>query len=918
LSKLRKNTKALLLLLLVFLGLWGVLSVAQEEGTLIINSVPNGAAIILNGRYIGETPHTILVPQGYHEVVLSKPGYQDWKRGLFVIDGRTRTINATLTTIVPGNQAPVAAFNFVPTSPLVGGWVKFDASDPYDPDGTIASYAWDFGDGTSGSGSTAYHRFAAPGTYTVRLIVTDDDGGATDSTSRTIDVALQSDAPLNCPPAEHFTWDYEELIPGTSGYRSRGFPQDLKSLISSLQVTSASLISSDLPNILSFNLAFGDQIASVSGQVPDQSGSYRIIYDLLDEAGCPAILLTVHLSIRTKAITTHVQEVGLLHTFIGHSGSVNSVAFSPDGMLLASGSSDSTIKLWNVESGQLVRTITGHAGIVRSVAFSPDGILLASGSTDKTTKLWEVESGRLIRTIAGHTGSVASIAFSPDGILLASGSSDNTVKLSEVPTGQTVRSLKGDWISSIAFSPDGQLIAVPNFCDVKLCDVSTSREVRTLTPESKHWGVGSIQAISFSPNGDLLVSAMSSILRLWDLSNGREVAVFSDHSDTVRSVVFSPDSSLLVSGSSDDTIKLWNVDTGQMLASLPGHADIVESVAFSPNGKLIAAGGYNGTVRIWNVQDVLPIPERKTVCVQVSAVKMPHPQQATTACSPLETGQLVFQVQDDTGSFDMSPPFGVCRTPGTHFRLQAPAQFLTEEQQNFVFVRWEKYDEESKSYIPLSESPFLAIHLRQGGLARAVYQFAEDVQEVDSFPVASFTWEGLSPEGSRLLVKPKAGDRIRFDATASTDADGEIVKYEWDWDSNDTWDKETTNPVIEYQFIEAGTYQVTLRVTDNDGLTEKTTQTIVIEHRDLIQADFTFNVVDEVLHKIHLDASISIDTMGEIVRYEWDWDGDGVYDTAVQTPEMIHRFDGEGPYKVILTIVDDQGNRASCTKEVGP
>jgi hypothetical protein len=118
--------------------------------------------------------------------------------------------------------------------------------------------------------------------------------------------------------------------------------------------------------------------------------------------------------------------------------------------------------------------------------------------------------------------------------------------------------------------------------------------------------------------------------------------------------------------------------------------------------------------------------------------------------------------------------------------------------------------------------------------------------------------------------------------------------------------------------MEAGTHQVTLRVTDNDGLADETTKTIVVEHKDLIQAEFTFHVVDGALHKIHLDATASIDTMGTIVRYEWDWDGDGIYDTAVQTPEMIHRFEGEGPYQVILTIVDDQGNMASCTKEVAP
>jgi PKD repeat protein len=185
-------------------------------------------------------------------------------------------------------------------------------------------------------------------------------------------------------------------------------------------------------------------------------------------------------------------------------------------------------------------------------------------------------------------------------------------------------------------------------------------------------------------------------------------------------------------------------------------------------------------------------------------------------------------------------------------------------------------------------------------------------------PIANVTYAVLSAEGTKVLITPRAGDRIQFDASASYDPDGEIVNYEWDWNSDGEWDKETTDPVTEHSFMEAGTHQVTLRVTDNDGLADETTKTIVVEHKDLIQAEFTFHVVDGALHKIHLDATASIDTMGTIVRYEWDWDGDGIYDTAVQTPEMIHRFEGEGPYQVILTIVDDQGNMASCTKEVAP
>ena len=135
--------------------------------------------------------------------------------------------------------------------------------------------------------------------------------------------------------------------------------------------------------------------------------------------------------------------------------------FSPDGSLLASGSWNNTIRLWDAETGAHLQTLEGHRGSVSSVVFSPDGNLLASGSRDNTIRLWDAETGAHLQTLEGHRGSVNSVVFSPDGSLLASGSWNNTIRLWDAETGSHKRTLRGHWhgVLSVAFSPDGQMLA---------------------------------------------------------------------------------------------------------------------------------------------------------------------------------------------------------------------------------------------------------------------------------------------------------------------------------------------------------------------------------------------------------------------------------------------------------------------------
>ena len=232
-----------------------------------------------------------------------------------------------------------------------------------------------------------------------------------------------------------------------------------------------------------------------------------------------------------------------------------SMAFSPDGKVLASG--DKTVKLWNTEDGSLIRTLEGHDGYVWSVAFSPDGKLLASGSQDKRVKLWNTEDGSLIRTLEGHVAPVLSVAFSPDGKVLASGSENKRVKLWNTEDGSLIRTLEGhaSSVNSVAFSPDGKVLA--------------------------------------SGSGDETV-------KLWNTEDGSLIRTLKGHAHWVTSVTFSPDGKVLVSGSADKTVKLWNTEDHSLIRTLEGHpsrfpwsGNAVWSVAFSPDAKLLT-GNDNG------------------------------------------------------------------------------------------------------------------------------------------------------------------------------------------------------------------------------------------------------------------------------------------------------------------------------------
>ncbi|MFN6012367.1 MAG: protein kinase domain-containing protein [Microcystis sp.] len=285
----------------------------------------------------------------------------------------------------------------------------------------------------------------------------------------------------------------------------------------------------------------------------------------------------------TNKLTTRkkISEHSFLDkTLTGHSDSVQSVVYSPDGRYLASGSGDKTIKISGVATGKQLRTLTGHSDTVSSVVYSPDGRYLASGSNDKTIKICDVATVKQLRTLTVHYGEVYSVVYSPDGLYLASGSWDKNIKIWEVATGKQLRTLTGHSspVLSVVYSPDGRYLASGNGDkNIKIWEVATGKQLRTLTGHS-----GSVWSVVYSPDGRYLASGNGDkTTKIWEVATGKQLRTLTGHSNVVWSVVYSPDGRYLASGSWDKTTKIWEVATGKQLRTLTGHSSPVYSVAYS-------------------------------------------------------------------------------------------------------------------------------------------------------------------------------------------------------------------------------------------------------------------------------------------------------------------------------------------------
>ncbi|GAB4297800.1 MAG: hypothetical protein Fur0025_36000 [Oscillatoriaceae cyanobacterium] len=314
----------------------------------------------------------------------------------------------------------------------------------------------------------------------------------------------------------------------------------------------------------------------------------------------------------TANLTPPIGSLG--HTLIGHNGSVNAVAISPDRQFAVSGSGDKTLKVWDLAQGKELHTLIGHNDSVNAVAISPDRQFAVSGSGDNTLKVWDLAQGQELYTLIGHNDSVNAVAISPDRQFAVSGSKDKTLKVWDLAQGKELYTLIGhdDSVNAVTISPDSKFAVSHSWDDIPIVwDLAKGQQLQTLQGYD-----GSVNAVAICPDRQFAVSgSWDNSLKVWELAYGKELHSLEGHNGSVNAVAISPDRQFAVSGSEDNTVKVWDLLTGEAVATFRGESEFNCCAVAVADEVVIVAGDKSGVVHLLQLEinpslpPFIPLPQ---------------------------------------------------------------------------------------------------------------------------------------------------------------------------------------------------------------------------------------------------------------------------------------------------------------------